>query len=305
MAHDHEKITYGMNEVKELFDASVLTGTIVSVDTDNDKAHVNISGFGQINDVPIFYHCEGRNDTEGGAAAFSDGDNVYILNKEGKASPGVSDLQIVGFVDGLKFCGLFAYMDGRVNKRITGTIDGNPTWSDVRDAVSGSVVEQPFEIQLSIATSHRRDPWSGIETYAVTRAFLNFDLSSWSGLVKAVTLRIYGKGTKTSAVMVQQGTQGDHSLDLGDYTSFAGSSFANVIWQANDVANDFIFNESGIAYIQSVLGGKAKFCLRNRSYDYLNVDPNDGSISSIYDAHGHAICSEDRLMVEQLIITLE
>jgi hypothetical protein len=25
MAHDHEEIVYGMNEVKELFDASVLT----------------------------------------------------------------------------------------------------------------------------------------------------------------------------------------------------------------------------------------------------------------------------------------
>lgn len=104
MAHDHEKITYGMNEVKELFDASVLTGTIVSVDTDNDKAHVNISGFGQINDVPIFYHCEGKNDTEGGATAFEEGDSVYVLNKKGRTSPGASDLQIVGFVGGLKKC---------------------------------------------------------------------------------------------------------------------------------------------------------------------------------------------------------
>ena len=104
MAHDHEEIVYGMNEVKELFDASVLTGTIVSVDTDNDKAHVNISGFGQINDVPIFYHCPGSIVVEGGSVAFSEGDSVYVLNKEGKVSPGASDLQIVGFVDGLRPC---------------------------------------------------------------------------------------------------------------------------------------------------------------------------------------------------------
>lgn len=113
MAHSHEKITYGTDELKELFDACVLTGTIIDVDYDNDKADVNIDNLGQIDNVPIFYHCEGENAIEGGAAAFSVDDNVYILNKKGKVGPGASSLKIVGFVDGLKGCGF--YIDVKVN----------------------------------------------------------------------------------------------------------------------------------------------------------------------------------------------
>jgi hypothetical protein len=82
------------------------------VDTDNDKAHVNISGFGQINDVPIFYHCPGSIVVEGGSVAFLEGDSVYVLNKEGRINPGASDLQIVGFVDGLKSCLMWEPWDG-------------------------------------------------------------------------------------------------------------------------------------------------------------------------------------------------
>ena len=122
MAHDHEKITYGIDDVKELFDASVLTGTIVSVDTDNDKAHVNISGFGQINDVPIFYHCPGSSVVAGGSIAFLESDSVYILNKKGRISPVASDLQIVGFVDGLKSC--------EWNEEWDSTFCGNHEWTE-------------------------------------------------------------------------------------------------------------------------------------------------------------------------------
>ena len=113
MAHDHESIEYGLDEVKEVFNASVLTGTIVSVDTENDKADVDISGFGLISAVSIFYHCGGESTVEGGAQAFEEGDSVYILNKKGIVNPSVSDLKIIGFVDGLKECEF--YIDVTIN----------------------------------------------------------------------------------------------------------------------------------------------------------------------------------------------
>ena len=104
MAHDHEQIVYGMNDVKELYDASVMTGTIISV-YESDKADVDISGLGLRSSVPIFYHCPGEDTVYGGAVAFEEGDSVYVLNKKGRLNPSASDLQIVGFVDGPKSCG--------------------------------------------------------------------------------------------------------------------------------------------------------------------------------------------------------
>lgn len=115
MAHDYEKIEYSNNEVKELFNAAVHTGTVVSVDKGNDKADVNIDGLGTINDIPIFYHCPGKSEVAGGALAFSDGDNVYVLNKEGKVNPQATDLKIVGFVDGLQPCGDFVVVSYSTN----------------------------------------------------------------------------------------------------------------------------------------------------------------------------------------------
>lgn len=104
MAHDHESIEYGLDEVKEVFDASVLTGTIVDVDYDNDTANVSIGELGLINNVSIFYHCEESNTIVGGSVAFYENDEVYILNKNGILNPSALDLQIVGLVTGLANC---------------------------------------------------------------------------------------------------------------------------------------------------------------------------------------------------------
>lgn len=143
MAHNHEYITYGLNEVKELFDAAVMTGTIVSVDTGNDTASVDINDYQQVDEVPIFYHCEGQSTVEGGSTAFSEGDSVYILNKEGVSSPGASDLKIVGFVDGLKPCIMKFYLrltidgfqlrhGGQQFKVRYRTTDGELAWTDLK-----------------------------------------------------------------------------------------------------------------------------------------------------------------------------
>lgn len=93
----HESIEYGMNDVKELFDSSVMTGTIVEVNYDSDTAKVAIDGVGQKSGIPIFYHCADADTVAGGSTAFIEGDSVYILNKAGS-------MKIMGFTDGLKQC---------------------------------------------------------------------------------------------------------------------------------------------------------------------------------------------------------
>lgn len=93
----HENIEYGMDDVKELFDSSVMTGTIIEVDYGSDTATVAIDGVGQKSGVAIFYHCAGAETVAGGSLAFLEGDSVYIVNKAGS-------MKIVGFTDGLKQC---------------------------------------------------------------------------------------------------------------------------------------------------------------------------------------------------------
>lgn len=103
MASDHEYIDFGLADVKKLFNTCLLTGQIISVDSANDKADVEIGGYGRKNGVPIFYHCPGSNTVEGGSSAFSEDDLVLVLagNAEGSTSP---DFKVVGFTDGLKQC---------------------------------------------------------------------------------------------------------------------------------------------------------------------------------------------------------
>lgn len=101
-----ETIDYDLSddeEFKDLFDMSIHKGTIISVDYPNNKAEVNIDDIGIKSEVPIFYHCE-DNTTTAGATAFDVDDRVWVINQEGGCEPDVSNLKIVGFVDGLEAC---------------------------------------------------------------------------------------------------------------------------------------------------------------------------------------------------------
>lgn len=104
MASGHEYIEYGLNDVTELFDSEVLSGQIIEIYQDDDTADVEVSGYGRQNSVPVFYHCQGKENTDGGSAAFSEDDSVLIL-KQG------NDFYVIGFTDGLKPChGTYLYM---------------------------------------------------------------------------------------------------------------------------------------------------------------------------------------------------
>ena len=108
MAHSHEMVAdygLGVGDLKDLYNASVMTGTIIEIDYGADKADVEISGLGRKNNVSIFYHCGGSDTVEGGSTAFFEGDSVYVLNEKGSTIPSIFDLKIIGFVDKLKVCG--------------------------------------------------------------------------------------------------------------------------------------------------------------------------------------------------------
>lgn len=91
-----------------VMDMSVLIGTITAIDYINDKADIDIDGYGSFSDVEIYYHCGGETSFAGGSEAFEIGDTVYVLNPFGSCSPNNWDLfrklRIIGFTDGLHSC---------------------------------------------------------------------------------------------------------------------------------------------------------------------------------------------------------
>jgi hypothetical protein len=101
----------GGSDFARLFEASLHTGTLVEIYPEDDAAKVTVSNLGSEKDqdiefdhIPIFYHCEGAEDTEGGSAAFSTGNEVLVLNEGGGCLPAPEDLSIIGFTDAVKPC---------------------------------------------------------------------------------------------------------------------------------------------------------------------------------------------------------
>jgi len=109
MANQHESISYGLGDMKSLYDTCVIRGIIVSVNSENNTASVHTDKYGLLLDVPIFYHCPGETDTSKGHTAFKEDADVLILAKNLRGyygTPPSTMLRIVGFTDGLRKCGL-------------------------------------------------------------------------------------------------------------------------------------------------------------------------------------------------------
>jgi len=116
-------------------------------------------------------------------------------------------------------------------------------------------------------------------SYNIFRVFLFFDLSTIPAgkTVTAAEVRVAGGYFANSTITLQKGTQED-PLVATDFLAFAGTPFASAVWQiSTDPENDanvFTLNAAGLAYLSSILGGTAKFCLRDYEYDYLNTPPD-------------------------------
>jgi hypothetical protein len=84
-----------------------IKGTITAVQSDEDTADVTVPGGSDGSGVPIFYHCDpdseerGNGAIEGGAGGFSVDDEVIVM-----CTVDGEPVRIVGFVDGIKSCGV-------------------------------------------------------------------------------------------------------------------------------------------------------------------------------------------------------
>jgi hypothetical protein len=91
-----------------------------------------------------------------------------------------------------------------------------------------------------------------------------------SKTIKYACLQITCYGYHASDVAVQEGTQ-NSPLVKADYSAFTGLGFAAKDWTGGD--NDLVLNAAGMAYVQSCIGSSARFCCREYSHDYMNVEP--------------------------------
>ena len=150
---------------------------------------------------------------------------------------------------------------------------GKSTWSAARNATT-SIYGNNTHTKSSTAIKAMFA--SGF--YQIARSFLYFDLSLLPVGKKIVSaiVGIVGYDTANSDVSIQEGTQGSY-VSTTNWSSFTGLPFAAATWRkfvSPDLNTNLLdFNAAGKLYVKSVLGGTAKFCLREYSHDYLDVAP--------------------------------
>ena len=121
--------------------------------------------------------------------------------------------------------------------------------------------------------------------YQILRSFFDFDLSTDSGTVTAVDLKIHGYAASNaeSNTVVQEGTQ-TTNLANADYDAFTGASLGSVASWINSGYNTISLNSSGISYVNNVFGTAtlAKFCAREKAHDFDDSAPATTYRNSCY-----------------------
>lgn len=130
-----------------------------------------------------------------------------------------------------------------------------------------------------------------IGSYWVGRSFLYFDLSAIpSGRpIVSATVGVVGYLNALTQVSIQEGTQAD-TLTNADFNAFSGTAFSILTWQKyaapNFNTNLFELDSAGKTYVRSKFGSTAKFCLREYTKDYLDVEPTGpGAANGMYYAN--------------------
>jgi hypothetical protein len=113
------------------------------------------------------------------------------------------------------------------------------------------------------------------ESYFVSRAGLNFDLSSLSGKTissaKLVLTRGSGTAEGDGRVILCKGTWSDITtfLDLSNYGVAISSQSANIT--TDNTAYEIPITD--LTYLQDAVGGTVKIGIKSYDYDYLNSAP--------------------------------
>lgn len=157
----------------------------------------------------------------------------------------------------------------------SGTGDGfvrrhnEATWALARDNPTGDGSTDTSQYYDNAAVAYLL-----IGRFYVFRSWLDFDLSSLNpgDTVDSAVLTLTRRGVKQTEICIQQGTQ-TLPLDNTDFQAFTGAYFSKEAMTSSQV--DFTFNAAGRAYLESVLGATAKFCIREYTFDYLDVQPTD------------------------------
>lgn len=152
----------------------------------------------------------------------------------------------------------------------------NTVWATARGAATGQDLDDTSSTEVAATASLR----SGAN-YHIWRSWLFMDLSTipLTATITACVLKLMSYDTAESIMTVVEGTQAD-PLTTADFNNFTGAEFGHVTWALGGggvpAANQITFNATGLTYLNTVLGGTAKLCLREYTYDYLNVAPAAG-----------------------------
>ena len=157
------------------------------------------------------------------------------------------------------------------------------SWSAARNLGTGDAINNNPSVNGNVWASRYGFGW-----YEIHRTFLGFNIpiGVMSDIHFAV-IRFDTAGNHESPnygrrLMAQEGLQFS-PLTLSHYNSFTGVPLTN-IWDCTLFDSAWLeLNDLGLAYLQSKIGGTAKFCVRDYQKDYLNVSPFDNSQYSLED----------------------
>jgi len=156
------------------------------------------------------------------------------------------------------------------------------TWADCRDAAEGGAGES-IKLYYSYVSAGRTAPLGSL--FFVRRFFLGFDLTkvvdrNIKGATFKITFTFPDLGTRTS-ISLQPSNHNPpadynkQSGGLGLYSNFYGSSFTRIAAIAG--TQTVKLPRTAIGFLKQRIGSWAAFCLREYSYDYLNVEPGSST----------------------------
>jgi hypothetical protein len=155
------------------------------------------------------------------------------------------------------------------------------TWANAR-AGTGSLF-----VAATITSTQMRASFT--TSYAVYRSFFAFSLTGVSGTVSAATFTLtkFSTSTETGDLCLFQGSQAD-TLTTADFAAFGATELATRVASPTTTGGTAVFtlNAAGLAYLNSVGAGTAKFCVRI-ALDVDNTAPTT-NLTNQFAASEHA-----------------
>jgi len=153
------------------------------------------------------------------------------------------------------------------------------TWAEVHAASTG------YSLNIDSNNRYCGVFYDATPYYYIARYGLTFDLSAISGTVSAVSFYLYPESSNTTpnSDMKVFGYSGANPVTVDDFGSFGDTAYTDTVADGDTWAYDdyfeFAFNETGIAAVQSALGGN--FGVGGREYTHDGVGTTPGTTTYI------------------------